>query len=435
MPRRLLWLWTMAALAALAACSPLPGAPTPSTLPASPVAPTAAPRPTAVPPVTALPQPTVAPSGLVLWAVAAGPELAALQRLVADLSAPLGVPVLVVGKSADALVADIRADALAGLPPPDLIWASQDELGLLQRTNMLQPANDQLDDGAFLPAVIASARVAGQRWGTPLAAQGYLLLFYNRKLANSAPRTTDELITRSRALTAGDTFGLVAAWVEPRWFTAWLNGYGGAALDTNGQPALDTPQTVAALNLLKELRAAGPPPPSTYQEGVQLFRQGRAAFAIDGDWAIADYRSYTDTLDLGIAPLPVVPATGRIAAPGVGGLYLMYSSALSGARADAARALGRALAAPAGQARVAAELGLLPALQAALASPPVTNNPALAAAAAQAAAAPGLPPSSALRCAWAAIQPQLAPVLLGDQTQAAAASAMQANAAACVAAQ
>ncbi|MBS1965152.1 MAG: ABC transporter substrate-binding protein, partial [Chloroflexi bacterium SZAS-1] len=84
---------------------------------------------------------------------------------------------------------------------------------------------------------------------------------------------------------------------------------------------------------------------------------------------------------------------------------------------------------------VAAELGLLPALQAALASPPVTNNPALAAAAAQAAAAPGLPPSSALRCAWAAIQPQLAPVLLGDQTQAAAASAMQANAAACVAAQ
>ena len=425
----------MLLLFVLMACSPAPAEPTAIPAPAAPTsAPTAAPRPTAVPVVTAIAQPTVSPSGLVLWAVAEGPELAALQRLVSDLSAPLGLPVLVIGKSADALVADIRADALAGLPPPALVWASQDELGLLQRAEMLQPAGDELPDEAFLPAVIEGATLGGERWGTPVAAQGYLLLLYNRKLANSAPRTTDELIARSRALMIGDVYGLVAAWVEPRWFTAWLNGFGGAPLDANGQPTLNTSQTVAALNLLKELRTAGPPTPSTYEDGARLFRQGRAAFAIDGDWSLASYREYTDTLDLGIAPMPQVPATGRTAAAGLGGTYLMYSNTLSGAQLDAARALGRALAGADAQARIAGELGLLPALRAAQNIPAVANNPALAAAAAQAQAAPGLPPIGALRCAWNAIQPQLAPVLLGQQTQEDAAAVMQSSAEACVAA-
>src|SRR5690606_24845382 len=82
----------------------------------------------------------------------------------------------------------------------------------------------------------------------------------------------------------------------------------------DGQPTLNTEEMIAALNLLKELRRTGPPPPSTYADGVKLFREGRAAFAIDGDWASASYRQYTHTLDLGIARAPRISATGRSAA-------------------------------------------------------------------------------------------------------------------------
>ncbi len=431
----MLRLWRLCALLlilALAACqrddaaptSPPPGVPT--------AAPTLAPRPTAAPPVTAVAQPTASPSALTLWVVAQGAELDALRRLVDDLATASGAQVLVVGKTADALVADIRADTLAGLPPPDLIWGTQDELGLLMRGDLLQPAADGLSEQAFLPATLAGAQLDGQRWGTPVAAQSALLLLYNRKLVSAPPRTTDELIARARAQTGGGTVGLVAAWAEPRWFVAWLTGMGGGALGPDGRPALDTPQTIAALNLLKELRVAGPPPPSTYEEGVDLFRQGRAAFAIDGDWSLDSYREYSDTLDLGVAPLPVVPSTGRVAAGPLGGIYLMYGSLLADARRDQAFALGRALAGPAAQLRVAGELRRLPALVAALGDPAVAADPALAAIAAQAPGAPGLPPTGALRCAWDAIGSQLAPVLLGDQTQAEAARAMQAAADACV---
>ena len=418
---------------ALAACSSAPAPPAPTPGAPSPAAePTAAPRPTALPAITRVAETPAPPSALVLWAVAQDDELAALRRLIADLSGPIGAQVVVVGKSADGLLADVRANALAGLPLPDLFWGTQDELALLQADERLQAPEDGLDQGAFLPAVIGAATVDGRRWGTPVAAQGYLLLLYNRKLVDSPPQTTDQLIARSRQLTGGGQYGLVAGWAEPRWFTAWLNGFGGAALDPSGAPTLDTPQTVSALNLLRELRPSGPPPPSSYADGARLFRRGEAALATDGDWSLPRYRAYSETLDLGFAPMPAVPATGRPATSSMGGIYLMYNLALGGQRRDQAKALGRALVEPASQARVAAELGRLPALRAALADPAVAGNPALAAAAAQAAQAPALPPTRALRCAWDAIRAQLAPVILGEQTAEDAARGMQTQAEVCL---
>jgi arabinogalactan oligomer / maltooligosaccharide transport system substrate-binding protein len=423
-------------LCLLAACSPAPAPPTPiPTTPAPtsiPSTPTAAPQPTAAPVITNIPAPTPPPSALVLWAVAEGPRLDALKQLVADQRRPGDAEVVVVGKSASGLVTDIRTDALAGLPPPDLIWSSTEDLGFLQREGMLQPAGDGLKTSDYLPAVIEGATLDGQRWGTPLAAQGALMLLYNRALVQQPPRTTDELIVQSRARAQADTYGLVAGWAEPRWLLAWLAGFGGAPLNVDGQPTLDTPQMQSALNLLKELRVAGPPAPSTYEAGVRLFRQGRVAFALDGDWQLDHYRVYSDTLDMGIAALPTVPATGRMAAAPLGGVYLMYGRSLEGARREQALALGRALAQPPAQARIARQLKQLPALRSALNDPALSADPALAAALTQAEHAAGLPSTIALHCTWRAIGNELAPVLLGEETPADAARAMQASAEACM---
>jgi arabinogalactan oligomer/maltooligosaccharide transport system substrate-binding protein len=427
-------------LLVLAACSAPPAPPTPpppTVIPNS--APSAvatsvplAPPATAAPAITNIPAPTPPPSALILWAVAEGPRLDAIKQLVADLRRPGDAEVVVIGKSASGLVTDIRSDALAGLPPPDLVWSSTEDLGFLQREGLLQPADDGLDASAFLPAAIEGATLDGQRWGTPLAAQGALLMLYNRALVSQPPHTTDELIVQSRARDGGDNYGLVAGWAEPRWLLAWLSGFGGAPLGADGQPTLDTPQMLSALNLLKELRVAGPPAPSTYEAGVRLFRQGRVAFALDGDWQLDHYRVYSDTLDMGIATLPTVPATGRVAVGPLGGVYLMYGRSLAGARRKQALALGVALAQPPAQSRVALQIGQLPALRSALRDPALAANPALLAAVAQAERAPGLPPTIALHCAWRAIGANLAPVLLGDLAPADAAHDMQASAEACM---
>jgi ABC-type glycerol-3-phosphate transport system substrate-binding protein len=430
--------FAMMILFLLAACGPAPAPPTPTTpTPAPPTAtfprPTA--RPTPRPPITVLPtQEPPPPGALTLWAVASGSQLEALQRLIDQVSQEIGVEVVVMGKTPDGLHADIRANVLAGLPPPDLIWGTQEDLGLLYRAGLLQPAADGLDPGAFIATTVAGATFEGQRWGTPVAVQGYLLLLYNRKLVSDPPATTDELISRARALTSGGRYGLVMGWADPRWFVAWLTGVGGTLVGPDGAPTLDTPEMIAALNLLKELRPAGPPPPSTLDDGAALFEQGRVAFAIDGDWALSRYSQYTETLELGIAPLPIVPATGRVAAPPLNGVYLMYGARLAGASLEQARALGVALAQPVAQARVAGDLGLLPAARAAPDSPSIVQHPALAAAAAQLDGAMGLPATPVQRCAWEAIAVDLPEVLMGHATQEEAARRMQVRAANCVAA-
>ena len=422
-------------LALLAACSLTPSPPAPALPTAAPrpsATSTAAPRPTAAPAITAQAAPTPQPAALQLWAAASGPQAQALERLIGQVAAPQGLAVNVTTRSRDALYADISADRLAGEPPPDLIWATQEELALLQRDKLIQPAADGIDEQTVLPATLAGATLEGQRWGTPVAASGMLLLLYNRKLVGGAPASTDALIVSSRAQRRDGNVGLVAGWAEPRWFAALLAGYGGSLVGPDDRPALDTPQTVAALNLLKELRVAGPPAPSTYGEGARLFQRGQAAFALDGDWAIEAYRQYTDTLELGIARMPVVPATGRVAAPPLNGVYLMYSGALGGERQAQARKLAAALLQPDAQARIAGELGLLPALKSALGSPAVQQHPLLGPAAAQVDGAAGLPASRGLHCAWETLAVTLPSVLVGDLPPDKAAPQLQSDALACL---
>jgi ABC-type glycerol-3-phosphate transport system substrate-binding protein len=420
------------ALCLIAACSPQP-APPPTTTPLPTNTPLPSPRPTRAPAVTVAPQPTPAPAALTLWAVVAESQREAFTNLIGDISAKLEIDIAVTTKSPDGLQADIRALRLADLPLPDLIWGSQEDVGLLRQADLIQPADDGLDDEAFIPATVTGATLDGARWGTPIAADGALLLLYNKKLTPSAPSTTDELIVQSRALKQGDQYGLVAGWAEPRWFAALLTGFGGTLVNSNNEISLDTPETTAALNLLKELRIAGPPPPSAYTDGAALFAQGKAAFALDGDWSLPRYRQYSDTLDLGIAPMPVTPATGQSAAGPLNGIYVMYGKDVQDDQLAQARKIAVALTQPAAQARIARELSILPALNAALNDPAVQENPALAAVAAQAKQATGLPPVRELRCAWRALQFTLPQVLLSEMEQDVAGQQMQSAATTCLA--
>jgi len=237
------------------------------------------------------------------------------------------------------------------------------------------------------------------------------------------------MITRSREGSAG----LVMAWDEPRWLLPWLYGFGGAPTSgPNGLPTLDTPEMRNALGLLRELAVASPTVVKSYQGGQRWFGAGEVAFAVDGDWALPTYRTLTTTLDLGIAPLPVIPATGRRALPMIAGSFLMFQRDLGGADLDRATAFATFLVSPQTQLRLVHDLGRLPVNQKALSDSAVRADPALAAAAAQAISAPGLPPTKAARCALFGIDTWLPSVLKGTLDQAQTATAMQQEAEACV---
>lgn len=418
----------------LVACAgaPQPAAPTPTAAPPTPL-PTVALRPTAPPLATLAPQPTPQPGALLLWTTEQGDALAVVRALAAEFADRAGFPITVIARSADGLRVSMLAVSVTGEPPPDLIWGDHEDLAGLLADGQIQALGPVAGAGGFVGATVAGASADGQLWGQPITANDPLLLLYNRALTPQPPATTDELIVQARAARQNDRYGLVMAWGEARWLLAWLNGFGGAPTTPDGmQPTLDTPQMISALNLLRELWAAAPPDQRGYADGSARFRAGAVAMTVDGDWSLAAYRSVEPPLDLGIAPLPRVPATGRLAAPALGGSYLMFQRSLDGPQLEQARLFANFLADPDTQVRLARDLQRLPALRSTLAAPAVANDPALAAAALQAEAALGLPPTLGLRCALRAINAQLPALIAGQQSQEQVATAMQQSAERCV---
>jgi ABC-type glycerol-3-phosphate transport system substrate-binding protein len=432
----------------LAACGSESAPPTPSLPPASPspaATRTLAPAPTAPlsPTITAAPMLTTtaqaAPPAppptltLTLWTNERGEALALVRTLATEFGRQAALSITVEARPADTLRLSLLAAELADEPPPDLIWGSHNDLAELLLDERIQPIGLAAQTDHLLPALVTSATAEGRLWGDPLAATESLLLLSNQMLTTQLPATTDDLIVQSRAAQGPERAGIVAAWDEARWLLAWLNGYGGAPTTPDGtRPTLDTPQMIAALNLLLELRKAAPEEQFDYARARAFFTTGQAAFLIDGTWALPDYRNPVLGLDLGIAPMPRVPATGRRAAPALGGTYLMYHHTLSSPALQQARAFGSYLQQPDTQIRLARTLRRPPALRAVLAAPPIAGDEQLAPLAAQAAEGIGLPPTRALRCALQGIEARLGPLLAGEIDQETAAEEMQQQAEQCL---
>ncbi|MCG8350806.1 MAG: extracellular solute-binding protein [Chloroflexales bacterium] len=390
-------------------------------------------RPTPTPRAILEVQPTPQPGALIIWTNEHGQALDAVRDIANLFSEQSGLLLTIVPKSGDGLRVGMLVADLAQEPPPDLLWGNQEDLAGLLADGQLQSLNPVGGTSRFIPATIVNATQDNQLWGQPIAAGDFLLLLYNQSLIQRPPATTDELIVQARAARGDETYGLTMPWAEARWLLAWLNGYGGAPTTPDGrQPTLNTPQMVSALNLLLELHIAAPPDQLSYTGSQMYFGAGESALTIDGDWALADYQGLTETHTLGIAPLPRVPATGRWAAPALGGAYLMFPQTLTGAKHEQASVFAQFLAEPAQQIRIARQFKRLPVLQSVLSESVVQGNPALAAIAAQANLALGLPPTQGFRCAIRAINNNLPSLLDDTLDQEAAAEAMQQQAEQCV---
>jgi ABC-type glycerol-3-phosphate transport system substrate-binding protein len=401
-----------------------------------PLTPTLATTPTLTTTAPAtLPVPPAAPPTitLTLWTSEQGEALTLVRDLAADFGQQTAISITVEARPADSLRLSLLAAELADEPPPALIWGSHNDLAELLLDERIQAVGPAAQASHVLPALVTSATAQGRLWGEPLAATQSLLLLANGNLAPRIPGTTDELIAASRAAQGPERAGVVAAWDEARWLLAWLNGYGGAPTTPDGvRPTLNTPQMRSALNLLLELVQATPDEQIDYASARAFFTSQQAVYMIDGTWAVPDYENPVLGLNMVIAPMPRVPATGRRAAPALGGTYLMYHRTLSGEELRQARAFGSYLQQPDTQIRLARALQRPPALRAALTAPPIATDARLAPAAAQAPEAIGLPPTRALRCALQSIEARLVPLLAGEIDQQTAAEEMQQQAELCL---
>ncbi|MCB9078113.1 MAG: extracellular solute-binding protein [Anaerolineaceae bacterium] len=335
-------------------------------------------------------------------------------------------------KDVEELREDFQTSALAG-SSPDLLWTVNDHAGPFTVAELIQPVDDLFDLAKFVPGAVEAVKLDGQTWGVPISTGNHLMLYYNKDLMPEPPANTDELIAKGQEV-SGDATPLVFNQTEAFWLVPWLGGFGGQVFAEDGvTPTLDTPAMVDTLNFLHQIKFTDKiiPPESDYDTADTLFKEGKAAMIINGDWTLS---AYVDTLGdkLGVARIPQVSATGEWPKPYTAGTYFMIPAAVEGAKLDAVKAFIDYVTSKDTQLQQVAELKRLPSLQEALDDPSISNDPQLAGVIDQLQVGTGMPAVLEMRCNWDAMKPEMQAVLADQKSAEDAAKAMQEAAVNCI---
>jgi arabinogalactan oligomer/maltooligosaccharide transport system substrate-binding protein len=339
----------------------------------------------------------------------------------------------ITNKDVETLREDFLTAGLAG-SLPDLLWTVNDHAGPFTDAELILPVDDLFDLSKYVDAGLAAVQLDGQTWGVPISNGNHLMLLYNKDLLQTPPADTDELVAIGPDLTTGDQYGLVYNQTEPFWLVPWLGGFGGSVFAEDGKtPTLDTQAMIDTLQFLYDIKYTTPmvPAESDYNGADALFKEGKAAMIINGDWSLGDYQGLLGD-KLGVARIPLVTATDEWPKPYTSGVYFMLPAGLEGAKMEAVQGYINFVTNATNQALMIAKLNRLPALKAALDDPLITSNPILQGSADQMVVGVPMPTVSEMRCNWDAMKPEMQAVLADTKSPEDAAAAMQSAAEACV---
>jgi arabinogalactan oligomer/maltooligosaccharide transport system substrate-binding protein len=344
-----------------------------------------------------------------------------------------GVMIDHVHKDTEGLREDFQTASLAG-EPPQLLWTVSDHAGPFTKANLIQPVDELFDLNLYVDSAIEGVQLDGKTWGVPVANGNHLMLLYNKDLISEAPKDTDELFKVGKELTQGEQYGLVWNQTEPFWMVPWLGGFGGKVFADDGvTPTLNTPEMVATLKFLHDMKFTHAiiPPECDYGGADTLFKEGKAAMIINGDWALGDYKKVLGD-KFSAAAIPMVSAAGKWPAPYTSGKFLMISAAVSDEELEVIMEFIDFLTNMENQVAMVERLSRLPALKAALDSDIIKNDPILKGSAAQMQNGTPMPVVMEMRCNWDSMKPEMNAVLANSKSPEEAAEAMQAAADSCI---
>ncbi|MFO0915000.1 MAG: extracellular solute-binding protein [Pirellulales bacterium] len=356
-----------------------------------------------------------------------------------------GVRIRSLYKETEELRSGFQSAGLAGVGP-DLVYGPSDAVGPYHTMGLLRdmsPWFPMEEQAKFADAALVrlpdrddpnrqALLLVGDRIGNHLA------LVCNRNFAPTAPTTTDEMLQIALKNTVDedsdgriDRYGLVWNFTEPFFAVPFLTGHGSwvfAGPDST-EPALDNPGTVAALEQIVELKSRHRVIPANcdYEMADSLFKSGKAAMIINGDWSWGDYL-VNPAIDAYVVPLPVVSETGLPMQPMVATKGYSLSASISQEQADAAMEFVRFVTREEAQRTYMAELKTLPSRTALLEDPSVQQDPTLNASIRQMKNSRPMPVVAELRAVWDAMRPHYQALLGGSESAGNAAAAMQRDA-------
>ena len=327
--------------------------------------------------------------------------------------------------------------ALAG-QGPDLVYGPSDPVGVYEATKSIRPLED-LFPSSYLAQFDSTSLLWYHSHLYQIADKigNHLALVYNKKYVQKPPETDLELIELSRSIqnkygyVAGrpTVYGITWNYIEPFFFIPFYTGYGGWVFGSDGvTPTLDTKAMVDALNFVRRLRDVEKivPNEADYEIADALFKDGKAAMLINGDWSWSGYAQ--NGIDIGIAPLPKITATGLWCAPMTSPKGYSLNTNLHGGRLSDVVDLLKYLLSEECQRETVKALNTAPTLKVLYHSPEVMGNENLQNSLLQIARGRSMPVVPQMRAVWDAMRPSYQAVMGGARTPEQAAKDMQAQA-------
>lgn len=259
-----------------------------------------------------------APTNIVIWHAYRGEEKDAIEAVAKDFNdTHKGIQISLLAVPFDALADKVSA-SVPREKGPDLFIYAQDRLGGWIAAGIAEPIEYYLTDAVkarFVDGSLNAFVYKGSTYGLPLSTK-CVSLIYNEALVSKPPKTTDELIELAKSLTdpAKKQFGLAYEVQNYYYHSVWNQGYGARVFDDEGNPTLNSPQAVKALevaiNLQKNLKIV--PEEVTNTLVTTLFNEGKAAMVINGPW----FRGEIDpNIKYSVALLPVISEIGKPMVP------------------------------------------------------------------------------------------------------------------------
>lgn len=337
-------------------------------------------------------------------------------------------------KETEELRSAFQAAALGG-SGPDLIYGPSDQVGPFATMGIIRPLDDLFskeDLDQFDP--LSLVRFQDRLYMRGDMVGNHLALLYNKKLVSKPPATTDELISLGKKIAQEKTadgkpkvYGLAWHMMEPFFFVPWVAGFGEAFTNENAEPHLNSPSTRQAFQFMKDLKESGiTPKECDYEMANALFKEGKTAMIINGDWSWGDYQKAG--VDFGIARIPKVSSTGKWPAPLVATKGYSINVHVSPEKLPQVVLLLRYLMSEASQLEFTEKVSSLPSNLNARRSDLVQKNELLQASSDLMSVGQAMPVAPELRAIWDALRPQYQAVMGGTQTAEKAAELAQKNA-------
>lgn len=315
-------------------------------------------------------------------------------------------------RETEQLRSSFQSAALVG-GGPEIIQGPSDQVGPLSVMGLLSSMEDfyspeELSD--FDP--LSLIRIDGKLLLVGDTVGNHLSLIYNRKLLKDPPQTTDELLQQGQKF--GDNpYYLVWPMQEPFFFAPWVAAFGESFASVDGAPQLGTPAMAKAFQWMRDLKASKfVPRDADYETANALFKEGKVAMIINGDWSWGDYRKAG--IDFGIARLPKVSSTGLWPSPLVAAKGYSVNAKYSPEKKQAIRRVLHFLTSTDSQLRFTKAVSTLPSRLSARQSDVVTKDPLLKTSALILEVGSPMPATAELRAVWDSLRVQYQAVLGGN---------------------